>query len=368
MFSKFSTSLAVLLVFSSPFVDASAEPEVFECHLDGTIDIRDLDAVQDECQDQYNDHHGKRRALDSSTGTGVAGWCGLDAQQCNSLKPLEFDDRAPHTCDEVSALYELLGKHVCCGMNSNSHTAAEVTVGFFRKFPKLFTAGIPEALDVRCDTHYQELDNIREAVMQHQADYEDLPKNKCVHQHDSEMIDTQEQFTFHVLQHGKRGVHLTGVISIAGVVVDTISWTMDTEHERKITANSFYKMATGVSGKHEHPAKISQAPAEGIVMHFPLEILGKVIRASKQRGEQWDLLKNSCSSAVYEVVREAFALVKSGTCKMQDLPVFYFPNNVFKSLLDVAEKSGRGRKLSGDELEHLVKQGLAFDHWKQTLN
>lgn len=311
---------------------------------------------------------GKRRNLGSETGTEVSGWCGLDAQQCNTLEPLEYDESIPHNCDDVSALYELLGKHVCCGMNSNSHEAAKLTIAFFLKFPKFFTTGTPEMLDVRCGTNFQELDSIRELLLEHQADYEDVPKNKCIHKHDGELVDTQQQFTFHVLQHGTEGVHLTGVISLGGVVLDTISWAMDAEHERAITAKTFYKLATGVSGMHEHPAAISQAPTRGIVMHFPLEILGKVIRSSKQRGDLWDLLRNSCSSAVYDVVRKAFSLVKGGSCKLEDLPVFYFPNNVFDSLLDAAEQSGRGRVLSTDELSHLMRQGLAFDHWSQTLN
>jgi len=151
-------------------------------------------------------------------------------------------------------------------------------------------------------------------------------------------------------------------------VFDVVSWASQREistfTQDTILNNIF---GEGTPGWHANPFKFDVVE-DVIKFSFPLGQMHKTMALVPKEGDMWDILDNSCSAKIFQLVKSAFAELK--ICDLDSLSPFYTPSVIFQFLKDLANKVSNGKLLTKQERNSIVKDAYTYskENWANTFD
>jgi len=295
-------------------------------------------------------------------------WCGISKEDCEALESQKIlpplSEGQIEECEEVRAVSDHLTRHLCCDLEDHMSSALTNFVHFQHDHRTLFDNAL--SLDQSCGTNFQSWVSFTDMSEAHMSDYDVRPSYTCdVESKDHVMkgnppsktsskleervdpsVTKAKSFQLYVVLFGKD--HLGGFIEFEGQFIDTINWF----GEDVISTENFHHVF-GAGGEHRD-VRYNEAITAALELSFPINILAHVIRKIPENGETWNVFGESCAGVVYSVVATAFETLEE--CVFTDSPVHvHFPVETFDLLVDVARETGRGDKLTEEQLNNVIR-------------
>lgn len=294
-------------------------------------------------------------------------WCGISKEDCEALEsqilPPSLSGGQFEECADVRAVSDHLSRHLCCDLEDDLNSALTNFVQFQHDHRTLFDKAL--SLDQSCGTNFQSWVSFTDMSEAHMSDYDVRPSYTCDKQSKDhimkgnpplkassakikESVDPSlaksKSFQLYVFLFGKD--HLGGLIQFEGQIIDIINWF----GEDVISTENFHHVF-GSPGEHRD-VRYNEPITASLELSFPINILAPMIRKNPENGETWNVFGESCAGVVYSVVATAFETLEE--CVFTDSPVHvHIPVETFELLVDVARETGRGDKLTEEQLEEV---------------
>jgi len=297
-------------------------------------------------------------------------WCGISKEDCEALESQKILPPSPsggqfEECEDVRAVSDHLSRHLCCDLEDDLSSALTNFVQFQHDHRTLFDKAL--SLDQSCGTNFQSWVSFTDMSEAHMSDYNVRPSYTCdkeskdyvmkgnpsskassakIKESVDPSLTKSKSFQLYVFLFGKD--HLGGFIQFEDQIIDTINWF----GEDVISTENFHHVF-GAPGEHRD-VRYNEAITAALELSFPINILAPMIRKIPENGETWNVFGESCAGVVYSVVATAFENLEE--CVFVDSPVHvHIPVETFDLLVDVARETGRGNKLTEEQLEKVFR-------------